>query len=274
MDITSLLNAALLGLVEGITEFLPISSTGHLIIAGNWLGFTGPRADTFEVFIQLGAILAVLWNYQERLVVFPQALRGNAQARNFILNITVGVIPALLLGFLLHKAIKTYLFGPVTVALALVAGGFFLLWIERRQHVAVVESVDDMTWREALLVGLAQCVALFPGVSRAGATIIGGLLVGLSRRAATEFSFFLAIPTMFAATFYDLYKSRDALTLDDIPLFALGFVIAFMSALVVVRALLIYVGRHDFTPFAWYRVVFGGLVLIYAGYDSAAFSAP
>lgn len=272
MDITAYLNAIILGLVEGVTEFLPISSTGHLIIVGNLLGFTGPRADTFEVFIQLGAILAVLWNYRERLSVVPQALRGNPQAQSFLLNLLVAFLPALVLGFLLHKTIKAHLFGPVTVALALVVGGLFILWIERRQHSAHVERVDDMTWRHALLVGLAQCVALFPGVSRAGATIIGGLLVGLSRRAATEFSFFLAIPTMFAATLYDLYKSRDFLTLSDVPLFAVGFVISFVSALVVVRALLIYVGRHDFTPFAWYRILFGGLVLVYAWYFPSAFA--
>lgn len=271
MDTTTYLNAIILGMVEGVTEFLPISSTGHLIIMGNWLGFTGPRADTFEVFIQLGAILAVLWNYQERLVLVPQALRGDPRARSFLLNLLIAFLPALVLGYLLHGVIKTYLFGPVTVAAALVVGGFVILWVERRPHSAHVESVDDMSWRHALLVGLAQCVALFPGVSRAGATIIGGLLVGLSRRAATEFSFFLAIPTMFAATLYDLYKSRDFLTLADVPLFAVGFVVSFFSALVVVRALLIYVGRHDFTPFAWYRILFGGVVLLYAWYVPGAF---
>lgn len=264
MDLTTYLNAVILGLVEGITEFLPISSTGHLIIAGNLLGFTGLRADTFEVFIQLGAILAVLWNYPERLAVLPRAWRGDAKARGFILNLTVGVLPALVLGFLLHKTIKTYLFGPVTVAVALVVGGLVILWVERRAYAGTIETVDQMSWRNALSVGLAQCLALMPGVSRAGATIIGGMLLGLSRRAATEFSFFLAVPTMLAATFYDLYKSRDALVWSDLPIFALGFVVSFISALVVVRALLIFVGGHDFRSFAWYRILFGGLVLIYA----------
>ncbi|CAK0765519.1 Undecaprenyl-diphosphatase 2 [Gammaproteobacteria bacterium] len=271
MDLTTYLNAIILGMVEGITEFLPISSTGHLIISGNLLNFTGPRADTFEVFIQLGAILAVLWHYHERLAVVPAALKGDPHAMNFLANLAVAFLPAAILGFLFHKAIKAYLFGPVTVAVALVLGGIAILWVERRTHDIRVETVDDMTWRDALKVGFAQCLALFPGTSRAGATIIGGLLFGLSRRAATEFSFFLAIPTMFAATLYDLYKSRGYLSSMDIPLFAVGFVVAFFSALVVVRALLVYIGKHDFTAFAWYRIVFGGLVLLYSWYLPGAF---
>ncbi|CAK0745953.1 undecaprenyl pyrophosphate phosphatase [Gammaproteobacteria bacterium] len=273
MELTIYLNAIILGLVEGITEFLPISSTGHLIITGNLLGFTGPRADTFEVFIQLGAILAVLWHYQGRLVVVPAALKGDSRAVSFLFNLAVAFLPAAILGFLFHKTIKVYLFSPVTVALALVVGGIAILWVERRIHKIHVEEVDDMGWRDALMVGCAQCLALIPGTSRAGATIIGGLLFGLSRRAATEFSFFLAIPTMFAATLYDLYKSRGDLSLADIPLFSVGFVVAFFSALVVVRALLVYIGRHDFSAFAWYRIVFGGLVLFYSWYFPGAFAS-
>lgn len=265
MDLTSYLNAILLGMVEGITEFLPISSTGHLIIAGHFLDFTGPRADTFEIFIQLGAILAVLWNYRERFVRVSQSL-NNERTQNFLLNLIVAFLPAAVFGLLLHKTIKAYLFGPITVAIALVLGGIAILLIERRVHNTICEKVDDMTWRNALMVGIAQCLALFPGVSRSGATIMGGLVFGLSRRAATEFSFFLAIPTMFAATLYDLYKSRADLSLVDIPLFTVGFMVAFLSALVVVRALLIYIGKYNFTIFAWYRVIFGGLVFFYVWY--------
>jgi len=267
------LNAIILGLVEGITEFLPISSTGHLIIVGNLLEFTGARADTFEVFIQLGAILAVLWHYQKRLAVIPAAIRGSKQAKEFVLNLGVAFLPAAFLGFLFHKSIKAYLFGPVTVSVALVVGGVAILFVERMNHPIRAAEVEDMDWRDALAVGLAQCLALVPGVSRAGATILGGLLLGLSRRAATEFSFFLAIPTMFAATFYDLYKSRGDLVLSDLPIFVVGFVVAFFSALIVVRALLIYVGRRSFTAFAWYRIVFGGLVLLYAKYYPHAFAS-
>jgi len=273
VELTTYLNAIILGLVEGITEFLPISSTGHLIISGNLLGFTGPRADTFEVFIQLGAILAVLWHYRERLIVVPSALKGDPQAASFLFNLVVAFLPAAILGFLFHKTIKAYLFSPVTVAVALVVGGIVILWAERRNHNIRLEEVDDLNWRDALAVGCAQCLALIPGTSRAGATIIGGLLFGLSRRAATEFSFFLAIPTMFAATLYDLYKSRGDLSSADVPLFSVGFVVAFFSALVVVRALLVYIGKHDFSAFAWYRIVFGVVVLLYSWYLPGAFVA-
>ncbi|CAK0770788.1 Undecaprenyl-diphosphatase [Gammaproteobacteria bacterium] len=273
MDLTNYLNAILLGMVEGVTEFLPISSTGHLIISGNLLRFTGPRADTFEIFIQLGAILAVLWNYRERFIMIPGTSKGERGTVNFLMNLMVAFLPAAIAGFLFHKLIKSYLFSPVSVAAALVVGGVAILWIERRHHSVSRASVDEMTWRDSLKVGFAQCLALFPGVSRAGATIIGGMVFGLSRRTATEFSFFLAIPTMFAATFYDLYKSRAALSLADIPLFALGFVVAFFSALVVVRALLIYISKNNFTVFAWYRIIFGGIILFYAWYQPGAFVA-
>jgi undecaprenyl-diphosphatase len=266
-----LVDAVVLGVVEGVTEFLPISSTGHLIIAGNLLGFTGPRADTFEVFIQLGAILAVLWNFHERLSTVTRGLRSEPRARRFVLNLLVAFLPAMVLGAFLHKAIKTYLFSPITVAAALVLGGLFILWIERRDHRGRIATVDDMTWQDALKVGLAQCLALFPGISRAGATIIGGLVVGLSRQAATEFSFFLAVPTMVAATTYDLYQSRAFLAWSDMPLFTVGFVVSFFSALIVVRWLLHYVARHDFRAFAWYRIVFGLVVLVYAWSVPGAF---
>ncbi len=270
--LTNYLNAIILGMVEGVTEFLPISSTGHLIIAGNLLDFTGPRANTFEIFIQLGAILSVLWHYRARLRVIPDAINGDGQAIGFILNLAVAFLPAAFFGFLFHSAIKKYLFSPITVAIALIVGGIIILWVEQNEREARVAEVDNMDWRDSLKVGFAQCLALFPGTSRSGATIIGGMLFGLSRRAATEFSFFLAIPTMFAATLYDLYKSRGDLTSSDIPLFAVGFVISFFSALVVVRALLVYISKHNFSVFAWYRIVFGGLVLLYAWNFPGAFA--
>ena len=271
MDETDYLNAIILGMVEGITEFLPISSTGHLIIAGNLLEFTGMRAATFEIFIQLGAILAVLWNYRQRLI-FTHLESVDRNYANFLINLGIAFLPAVLLGLMSHRIIKNYLFSPMTVAVALFIGGLIILWVEMRNYVIRYEHAEEISWREALLIGFAQCFALFPGVSRAAATIIGGQIWGLSRRAATEFSFFLAIPTMFAATFYDLYKSWAFLDSADIPLFALGFITAFFSALVVVRALLLYVGRSNFIALAWYRIFFGGIVLWYGWTFPGSFS--
>ncbi len=272
VTVTNYLNAVILGMVEGITEFLPISSTGHLIIAGNLLDFIGPRANTFEIFIQLGAILSVLWHYRARLRVIQGALNGDSQSIDFILNLAIAFMPAAVLGLLFHDKIKHYLFNPVTVSIALIVGGIIILVVERRSLPVRVIEVDHMAWPDALKVGFAQCLALFPGTSRSGATIIGGMLFGLSRRAATEFSFFLAIPTMFAATLYDLYKSRADLSSSDVGLFFVGFVVSFFSALVVVRALLIYISKHNFSAFAWYRIVFGGLVLLYAWYFPGTFT--
>jgi undecaprenyl-diphosphatase len=261
-----MIKALILGLVEAASEFLPVSSTGHLIIVGDFLNFTGTRAETFEIFIQLGAILSVVWIYRERLLDLIINLDWDRRAQRLTLNLAIAFLPAAVLGLLLHKYITHYLFNPVSVAVALVAGGFVILLIERYARTGRVQAVEDMTWKDALAVGIAQSTALFPGVSRSGATIMGGMLCGVSRFAATEFSFFLAIPTMFAATGYSLYKEWGSLTLADAPLFAVGFIAAFLGGLVVVRFLLAYVGQHSFAPFAWYRIGFGGLLLIYFHY--------
>lgn len=268
LDILLIIKALILGLVEAASEFLPISSTGHLIIVGDFLNFTGPRAEVFEIFIQLGAILAVVWIYRERLLDIALNLDRDRKAQRLVLHLAIAFIPAAILGLLLHKHITHYLFNPVMVAGALVVGGVAILLIERYARTGRVQAVDDMTWKDALAVGVAQSVALFPGVSRSGATIMGGMLSGMSRFAATEFSFFLAIPTMFAASFYSLYKEWHLLTVADIPMFAVGFVAAFLGGLVVVRFLLAYVGQNSFAPFAWYRIIFGGLLLAYFHYHS------
>lgn len=265
MDLLLLFKALIMGLVEGITEFLPVSSTGHLIITADLINFwTKEKRDVFEVTIQLGAILAVCYEYRVRLITVAQGLFTQVSAQRFAINVAVAFLPAAILGFLFIKAIKLHLFNPVSVAIALVVGGFLILWAEKRQHQVRVQEVDEMDWRDALKVGLAQCLALIPGTSRSGATIIGGLFFGLSRKAAAEFSFFLAIPTMFAATFYDVIKHRDEFVAADFPVFAVGFVVSFISALLVIRALMRFITRHDFTVFAWYRIAFGGFILLTA----------
>jgi len=261
MDITLLAKGLILGIVEGITEFIPVSSTGHLILAGDLLGFDDEKAKVFEVFIQLGAILSVVWLYRERILVVLKGLPTRKEARSFAMNIMVAFLPAAFFGLLLHKAIKAYLFNPITVAVALIVGGVAILLIEKMDHRAHVKEVDGITLKQALGAGLAQCLALFPGVSRSGATIMGGLMIGFDRKVAVEFSFFLAIPTMFAATGYDLLKSLDALSASDLPLFLVGFITAFFSALIVIKAFLGYVSKHDFSGFAYYRIGFGLLVL-------------
>ncbi|MFO1372041.1 MAG: undecaprenyl-diphosphate phosphatase [Candidatus Competibacteraceae bacterium] len=266
MDILLILKALILGLVEAASEFLPISSTGHLIIVGSFLDFTGSRAETFEIFIQLGAILAVVWIYRERLLDMAVNVDWDPNVQRLVMNLVIAFMPAAIIGLLLHKTITHYLFNPVSVAGALVLGGVAILLIERYAWAGRVQAVEAMTWKDALIVGIAQSLALFPGVSRSGATIMGGMLGGMSRFAATEFSFFLAIPTMFAATFYSLYKEWGDLTLTDVPIFAVGFVAAFLGGLAVVRFLLRYVGQHSFAPFAYYRIVFGGLLLVYFHY--------
>lgn len=259
MDI---LKALILGIVEGLTEFIPVSSTGHLILAGQWLSFHGEFAKLFEVFIQLGAILAVVWIYRARLTDVARRMRRDPVARRFALNLVVAFIPAAVLGLLFHDYIKHYLFGPFTVALALVAGGVAILIIERLHHRISFTETDRVTPAGAFRVGVAQVFALFPGVSRSGATIMGGLLAGMSRTVATEFSFFLAIPTMFAATVFDLLKGFGMLSLNDVVMLAVGFVAAFFSGLVVVRWLIRFVSTHDFRLFAWYRIVFGIILLL------------
>jgi len=264
MDTLLLLKALILGIVEGLTEFLPISSTGHLILVGDLLGFNDDKGKVFEIVIQLGAILAVCWEYRHKLIDVVRGLPREKAAQRFVANLLIAFLPAAVLGLLFGNAIKAHLFAPVPVALAFIVGGVLILWAERREHTIRVESVDDMTWRDALKIGCAQALALIPGTSRSGATIIGGLFFGLSRKAATEFSFFLAIPTLSAAAFYDAWKHRDLLSADDLGLFAVGFVAAFVSAFLAVRGLLRYISRHDFSLFAWYRLVFGALVLITA----------
>jgi len=262
MDLSLLLKAAVMGLVEGATEFIPVSSTGHLILAGDWLGFDEYRgAGTFEVFIQLGAILAVVWLYRAKIFGVLRAAPESPAARRLILNLAIGFLPAALIGFFARDLIKEHLFDPFTVAMALVVGGVLILVVERWHRPFHTETVDDIRPRSALWVGIAQILALIPGMSRSGATIMGGLAVGLSRVAATEFSFFLAIPIMFAASSYDLYKSLHLLTAADAPVFAVGFVVSFLSAVVVIRALIRFVSSNTFVPFAWYRIVFGCVLL-------------
>jgi undecaprenyl-diphosphatase len=265
MDAVLLVKALIMGTVEGLTEFLPISSTGHLILAGDLLKFLEKdQRDLFEVFIQLGAILAVVWEYRHKLIHVLTGLRGDAVARGLFLNVMIAFVPAAVLGVILGDAIKARLFAPIPVAIAFIAGGLVILWAERRLHVVRVAEAEGMSRMDALKVGLAQCLALVPGTSRAGASIIGGLLFGLSRKAATEFSFFLAIPTLGAASLYDLYKHRSLLDAHLTGLLIAGFVMSFVCALLAVRALLRYISRHDFTVFAWYRIAFGALVLLTA----------
>lgn len=261
MDFTALFSALILGIVEGLTEFLPVSSTGHLILVGQLLGFTGEKAKVFMIAIQLAAIFAVVWEYRARLSHVAATLHTEPASRRLAVNLMVGFLPAAVLGFLFYKEIKAYLFNPIVVASALVIGGVLILWAERRRHTVTTETVDDLNWRRALIVGFAQALAMIPGTSRSGATIIGGLFLGMSRRAAAEFSFFLAIPTMFAATAYDFYKNWRLFDVQDVPLFVVGGGAAFVSALIAVRTLIKFVSRHDYTVFAWYRIVFGGVVL-------------
>ena len=273
MDIALLIKAAILGVVEGLTEFLPISSTGHLILASSLLEFRGQNVATFEIAIQTGAMLAVIWEYRQKLFGTLAGIARERTAQRFALNVIVAFIPAVVFGLAFGAFIKEKLFHPVPVAIAFLVGGLIILWVEARHRQsfgerdlqgrrrARVETVDDMSVVDALKVGLVQCLALIPGTSRSGATIIGGMLFGLSRRAATEFSFYLAIPTLIGAGVYSLWKQRGALTAADLPLFAVGLVLAFASALLCIRWLIRYISTHDFTVFAWYRIAFGVVVL-------------
>ena len=270
MDWILIVKALILGVVEGLTEFLPVSSTGHLIVVGSLLNFTDAQSKTFDVVIQFGAILAICWEYRGKIVSVVSGLPARTDARRFTLNVIIATIPAVVLGLLLEKHIKAALFSPVPVSVALIVGGIVILWAESRERdrggVPRVTSVDDLSYRDAFKVGLAQCFALIPGTSRSGSTIIGGMLFGLERRVATEFSFFLAIPIIFGATLYEMAKYWRTLTVDDLGLFVIGLVAAFVSAFVCVRWLLRYVASHDFTAFAWYRIGFGLLILI-VGYS-------
>jgi undecaprenyl-diphosphatase len=258
----------ILGIVEGLTEFLPVSSTGHLIVAGSFLGYTGERAKVFEIVIQAGAILAVCWEFRARLIGAVAGLRSDRVAQRFVVNLILAFIPAAVLGLLFAKAIKRHLFAPLPVALAFIVGALVILWVERRMRIAPsrvrIDDVDDMRWPDALKIGIAQAFALIPGTSRSGATIIGGMLFGLSRPAATRFSFFLAIPTLLAACAYDFLRNRALFSVQDLQGLAIGFVAAFAAAFLCVRWLIRYVSRHDFVPFAWYRIAFGLLILVTA----------
>ena len=262
MDTVLLLKAAIMGVVEGLTEFLPISSTGHLILAGALLGMDDDKAKVFDIAIQTGAIFAVILVYWQKIRETLLALPSQPQAQRFALNVFIGFLPAVVLGLLFGKAIKAHLFTPLVVASTFILGGFVILWAERRAPAAArVNSVDDMQPLDALKVGLAQCLAMVPGTSRSGATIIGGMLLGLSRKAATDYSFFLAMPTLIGAGVYSLYKERALLSVNDLPVFAVGLVFSFLSAWVCVRWLLRYVSSHSFVPFAWYRIAFGCVVI-------------
>ena len=262
MDAVLLAKAAVMGVVEGLTEFLPISSTGHLILAGSLLGFDDDKAKVFDIAIQTGAIFAVILVYWQKIKETLVALPRQPKAQRFTLNVLIAFLPAVVLGLLFGKMVKEHLFTPLVVASTFILGGLVILWAERRAPGKVrVEYVDDMTSLDALKVGLAQCLALVPGTSRSGATIIGGMLFGLSRKAATDFSFFLAMPTLIGAGVYSLYKERALLSMGDLPMFAVGLVFSFISAWLCVRWLLRYISTHDFVPFAWYRIAFGIVVL-------------
>jgi len=261
MDLWTAAQALILGVVEGLTEFLPISSTGHQIIVADLLNFGGERAMAFNIIIQLGAILAVVWEFRRKIIDVVVGLPTKPEARRFTTNLIIAVMPAVVLGVIFADVIHEYLFNPITVATALVVGGVIMLWAERRQHVIRVETVDDMNWKDAVKIGFAQCLAMIPGTSRSGSTIIGGLLFGLSRKAATEFSFFLAMPTMVGAAVYSGYKYRHLFQPDDLPVFAIGFVTSFIFAMIAVRALLKFISNHSYAVFAWYRIGFGLLIL-------------
>lgn len=262
MDALLMAKAAVMGVVEGLTEFLPISSTGHLILTGSLLGFHDDKAKVFEIAIQTGAIFAVILVYWDKIRTTLRQLPYKQEAQRFVMNVAIGFFPAVLLGLLFGKAIKAHLFTPEVVATTFILGGLIILWAERRPPSTVrIRAVEDMRGRDALKVGLVQCLAMIPGTSRSGATIIGGMLLGLSRKAATDFSFFLAIPTLIGAGAYSLYKERALLSVADVPLFAVGLVVSFLSAWVCVRWLLRFISSHSFEVFAWYRIVFGLVVL-------------
>ena len=265
MDTLLLLKAAIMGIVEGLTEFLPISSTGHLILAGSLMGFVGGKAKVFEIAIQTGAIFAVMLVYWQKIRSTLVELPTSREAQKFALNVFIGFLPAVVLALLFGKYVQEHLFTPVIVATTFIVGGFIILWAEKRPASATrVHSVDDMTPMDAIKVGLVQCFALVPGMSRSGSTIIGGMLIGLSRKAATDFSFFLGMPTLIGAGVYSMYKERATLSMADAPLFLVGLVFSFISAWLCVRWLLRFISTNSFVPFAWYRIVFGIIVLVTA----------
>ncbi|MBC7733679.1 MAG: undecaprenyl-diphosphate phosphatase [Bacteriovorax sp.] len=266
MDLILLFKAAIMGVVEGLTEFLPVSSTGHLILTGSLLGMTDDKSKVFDIAIQTGAILAVIIVYWERLSGAVRDFGSSARARRFLINVAIGFLPAAVIGFFVYKSIKAYLFNGPVVAAAFIVGGLIILWVEKRAQPTPVRinDIDEMTPLDALKVGFVQCLGMIPGTSRSGATIIGGMLLGLSRKAATDFSFFLAIPTLTAAGGYSLWKERALLSAADVPMFAVGFIVSFISAWLCVRWLLRYISTHTFVVFAWYRIAFGIVVLFTA----------
>jgi len=268
MDLTLVFNALVMGIVEGLTEFLPISSTGHLILAGSLLDFTGPKVQVFEIAIQVGALLAIFWQYRERMISVSTGFITRPRDRRFALNVVIGSVPAIVMGLLFARQIQGDLFSPVPVALGFIAGALVILWVEKRYKarpdLVRIHSLDELRPMDAFKVGCAQAVALIPGTSRSGASIIGGLYFGMSRTAATEFSFFLAIPMLTGATLYSLWGARDILSLDDLPMFLIGGASAFVSGFICVRWLLRYISQHDFTLFAWYRIVFGLFIILSA----------
>ncbi|MCB5196799.1 undecaprenyl-diphosphate phosphatase [Deefgea salmonis] len=262
MDPILLFHSLIMGLVEGITEFLPISSTGHLILTGDMLNFLSKeKRDVYEIFIQLGAMMAVMWEYRAKLCTTLSGIQRPGNERNLFLGIVIAFIPAAIMGLLFSKTIKAYLFQPIPVATMFIVGGLIILWAEKRQHKITVATVDDISLKDAIKVGLCQCLALIPGTSRSGATIIGGMFLGLSRKAATEFSFFLGIPTLGAASIYSLLKHRSELSMDDFGVFAVGFLASFVFAFIAIRALIKFISTHTFIVFAWYRIAFGLVVL-------------
>ncbi|QQZ39304.1 undecaprenyl-diphosphate phosphatase [Pseudomonas sp. SK3(2021)] len=261
MELWTAVQALILGIVEGLTEFLPISSTGHQIIVADLLNFGGERAMAFNIIIQLGAILAVVWEFRRKILDVVTGLPTQRNAQRFTLNLLIAFMPAVVLGVIFADLIHEYLFNPITVATALVVGGLVMLWAERRQHEIHANNVDEISWKDALKVGFAQCLAMIPGTSRSGSTIIGGLLFGLSRKTATEFSFFLAMPTMVGAAVYSGYKYRNLFQPDDLPVFAVGFITSFIFAMIAVRGLLKFIANHSYAAFAWYRIAFGLVIL-------------
>ncbi|AZD48360.1 Undecaprenyl-diphosphatase [Pseudomonas chlororaphis] len=261
MELWTAVQALILGIVEGLTEFLPISSTGHQIIVADLLNFGGERAMAFNIIIQLGAILAVVWEFRRKILDVVTGLPTQRNAQRFTINLLIAFLPAVVLGVIFADLIHEYLFNPITVATALVVGGLVMLWAERRQHEIHANSVDEISWKDALKVGFAQCLAMIPGTSRSGSTIIGGLLFGLSRKTATEFSFFLAMPTMVGAAVYSGYKYRNLFQPDDLPVFAIGFITSFIFAMIAVRGLLKFIANHSYAAFAWYRIAFGLVIL-------------
>lgn len=262
MDITTLLQAIFLGIIEGLTEFIPVSSTGHLILLVDIIGFKTPPGKTFEIVIQLGAILAICWLYRKRIFQVITGLPSKRNEQIFAINICLAFLPAAMLGVLFHSFIKNVLFHPIIVAIALIVGGIIILIIEKRIHKTSYHSIDKIKPKTALFIGFAQSLAMIPGISRSGATIMGSILLGVDRKVATEFSFFLAIPTMFGATAYDIYKNYSDLSLDNFWLISAGFISAFIAAMLVVKTLISFISNHGFVPFAWYRIIVGGTMLV------------